>query len=97
MKKLLLLPLVALSLVGCNDNSKVETGWVVVNRDEILLVYCGNTQVTTYSYSYCSLLQYNSTADNGYTKLSIKYTLTMNEETKIDNYYGYNISYSITH
>lgn len=92
MKKLLLLPLVALSLVGCND--KKSTGWVTIEKNETLTI-CYNSRYIDYVGNNYSLLQYNSVFDDGYTDLRVKFTDIYGTQTKTHCFYGTNITYAV--
>ena len=85
MKKLLL-PLMALSLVGCNDSRQNETvSWTTVKPNEVIAVIYGNESTSFFPEKYKEV-SYTFFANSGYMRVDVR---TMQKETTNYNYYVY--------
>lgn len=100
MKKLFLLPILAMTLVACDlsttNNSSVSTQetneivWVKVNDKETLEISVGN-DIYYYNPDGYKDLSY-SISGNGYLKAQVKMTILTSEKVVIDTFIGSNVS-----
>lgn len=93
-KTLLLLPLLtfSLGLASCTNSENDNGEWYTIEADKQLLVYCGSSSFAYYSNNYDELSYFISTNGNC-LDLKVKYNYTSKTETKIDYFYGNDISY----
>ena len=86
MRKLFLLPLVAISLVGCsNDQSK----WTSIYDPQAIKITYGS-QVKEYGFYAYTTLAYS--VNDAKTVVKVKYTKPNEESEKVDTFIGNNVS-----
>lgn len=101
MKKMLLLPLLAISLIGCNANTnkeeEKESEWQVLNRSQVnFVVYVGSSSPLGYSLEDIETFQYKyDTYENNLQSLEIKFRTVYDKEKEVRHYFYGQVSYII--
>ena len=100
MKKLFLLPLVALSLVGCNNTepgtSSSLGNWITLNQleyKEFVVVIGGDYQVNYEIVNYLTF-EYRDRRIDNYMILDVKYKVS-STKTVNNTFIGKNVNYAI--
>ena len=94
MKKLFLLPLLTLTLVGCSGNKATSGEYQKVNKDQTFVVCVGDIERINYYGNQYYLLEYQAIGGEVFT-VNVRYQKTQETPTKIDIYCGKTISYVI--
>lgn len=98
MKKLGLLLLAPLMLVGCNSASH-DTGWVDLSKNTgtQFTVFIGYDDYETYTINDSILsFKYKYTNKNNFSELTLKVKPNFNQAEYTKYYCGYNVSYLLT-
>ena len=94
MKKLFLLPLLTLTLMGCSKNQATSGEYQKVDKGRNLVVCIGDIERVNYYSDQYYLLEYQAISGDAFT-INVKYQTKVENPIKIDTYCGKTISYVI--
>lgn len=90
MKKLFLLPLLAITLTGCNNENIGK--WVEVGKTESLGIVINEECAFTYSYDDYESIYYSAICENYLTTVKVKHNKIDEPTFYVDTFIGDNIT-----